>query len=29
MKFMEAKNLHELGYEENVNDNIFQDTGAI
>ena len=29
MKFMEAKNLHELGYEENVNNNIFQDTGAI
>ena len=29
MKFMEAKNLHELGYEKEVNNNIFQDTGAI
>ena len=29
MKFMEAKNLHELGYEKEANNNIFQDTGAI
>ena len=29
MKFMEVKNLHELGYEEEVNNNTFQDTGAI
>ena len=29
MKFMETENLHELGYEKEVNNNIFQDTGAI
>ena len=29
MKFMEAKNLHELGYEKDKNNNIFQDTGAV
>ena len=29
MKFMEAKTLNNLGYEEEVNNNIFQDTGAI
>ena len=29
MKFMEAERLYDLGYEENVNNNIFQDTGAI
>ena len=29
MKFMEAKNLYNLGYEMDVNNNIFQDTGAI
>lgn len=29
MKFMEAKTLYDLGYEKNVNNNIFQDTGAI
>lgn len=29
MKFMEAKRLHELGYEMDKNNNIFQDTGAI
>ena len=29
MNFMEISNLWNLGYEENVNHNIFQDTGAI
>ena len=29
MKFMEVERLYDLGYEENVNNNIFQDTGAI
>ena len=29
MKFMEAKSLYDLGYEKEVNNNIFQDTGAI
>ena len=29
MKFMEAKSLNNLGYEEDANNNIFQDTGAI
>ena len=29
MKFMEAENLYDLGYEEDANNNIFQDTGAI
>ena len=29
MKFMEANKLYDLGYEEEVNNNIFQDTGAI
>ena len=29
MKFMEAKTLYDLGYEKEVNNNIFQDTGAI
>ena len=29
MKFMEAKTLYDLGYEEDANNNIFQDTGAI
>lgn len=29
MKFMEVENLNDLGYEEEVNNNIFQDTGAI
>ena len=29
MKFMEAKSLYDLGYEKDVNNNIFQDTGAI
>ena len=29
MKFMEVKTLWDLGYEKEVNNNIFQDTGAI
>ena len=29
MKFMEVGTLYDLGYEEEVNNNIFQDTGAI
>ena len=29
MKFMEAKTLNNLGYEEDANNNIFQDIGAI
>ena len=29
MKFMETENLYDLGYEEDANNNIFQDTGAI
>ena len=29
MKFMEVERLYDLGYEENVNNNIFQDTAAI
>ena len=29
MKFMEAKTLNNLGYEKEVNNNIFQDTEAI
>ena len=29
MKFMEAKTLNNLGYEKEVNNNIFQDTDAI
>ena len=29
MNFMKIKNLHELGYEIDKNNNIFQDTGAI
>ena len=29
MKFMEITNLYDLGYEMDVNNNIFQDTGAI
>ena len=29
MNFMKIKNLHELGYEMDKNNNIFQDTGAI
>lgn len=29
MKFMETENLYDLGYEMDVNNNIFQDTGAI
>ena len=29
MKFMKAKTLYDLGYEMDVNNNIFQDTGAI
>ena len=29
MNFMEIKNLHDLGYEMDANNNIFQDTGAI
>ena len=29
MKFMEITNLNNLGYEKEVNNNIFQDTGAI
>ena len=29
MNFMEITNLNNLGYEKDVNNNIFQDTGAI
>ena len=29
MKFMEVERLYDLGYEKEVNNNIFQDTGAI
>ena len=29
MKFMEVERLYNLGYEEDKNNNIFQDTGAI
>lgn len=29
MNFMEITNLHDLGYEMDKNNNIFQDTGAI
>ena len=29
MNFMKVKSLYDLGYEKDVNNNIFQDTGAI